>query len=81
VRAFVRSFVRSFARSLARSLVRWFVQQVFDEATHSYVGQFGTRGEGPGQLQNPNNIAVDDAVVYVTDGSNHRVCVSPRRRH
>lgn len=49
--------------------------KVFDEATHAYVGQFGARGDGPGQLQNPNNIAVDDSLVYVTDGSNHRICV------
>jgi 3-phytase len=49
---------------------------VFDQATSSFVRQFGSKGEGPGQLQNPNGVAVGAEHVFVTDGSNHRVCVS-----
>uniref|UniRef100_A0A1X7SNH5 6-bladed beta-propeller n=1 Tax=Amphimedon queenslandica TaxID=400682 RepID=A0A1X7SNH5_AMPQE len=43
-----------------------------------FVGQFGTEGSGPGQLNWPTGIAIDAAVtglVYVSERGNHRISV------
>jgi DNA-binding beta-propeller fold protein YncE len=54
--------------------------QVFDKATGAYVRHIGTRGEGNGQLQYPNSVAVDGPYVYVTEKGNHRVQARGRAR-
>ncbi|MEZ5286752.1 MAG: 6-bladed beta-propeller [Vicinamibacterales bacterium] len=47
----------------------------FDRAGR-FVGAFGTRGDGPGQLSGVHGIAVDrGGRIYVADRSNHRVQV------
>ena len=39
-----------------------------------FVTSFGRKGEGPGELNSPDGIAVDDCgVVYVCDSGNNRV--------
>ncbi|MDX6701703.1 MAG: hypothetical protein QOF26_1929 [Baekduia sp.] len=51
---------------------------VLDPATLALVGSVGTFGSGPGQLQNPYDVAVDShdpAQLYVADNQNHRVDV------
>lgn len=42
-----------------------------------FAGKFGTMGPGIGQLHHPQFIAVHKRTqnIYVTDSSNHRVCV------
>lgn len=52
--------------------------QVFDKTSGLYMRQFGTRGEGNGQLQYPNGVAVDGLYLYVTEKGNHRVQVRGR---
>lgn len=49
--------------------------QVFDKATGIVVRQFGSAGNGHGQLQSPDAVSVDGSLLYVTDNSNHRVQV------
>uniref|UniRef100_A0A1X7TMT9 SMP-30/Gluconolactonase/LRE-like region domain-containing protein n=1 Tax=Amphimedon queenslandica TaxID=400682 RepID=A0A1X7TMT9_AMPQE len=47
-------------------------------ADGKFVGQFGTYGSGPGQLEKPNNIAIDTAangLVYVSEWGNARISV------
>ena len=43
--------------------------------SYEYLRTFGTYGNGPGQLQYPHGVAVDEnrGRLYVTDNSNHRV--------
>ena len=43
--------------------------------SHEYLRTFGTYGNGPGQLQFPHGVAVDEnrGRLYVTDNANHRV--------
>jgi DNA-binding beta-propeller fold protein YncE len=51
---------------------------VLDPATLALRGGFGTFGTGPGQFQNPYDVAVDDhdpAQLYVADNLNNRVDV------
>lgn len=60
--------------------VRRCTLQVFDKNSGVYLRQFGSRGEGNGQLQYPNGVAVDGAHLYVTEKGNHRVQVR-RRSH
>jgi DNA-binding beta-propeller fold protein YncE len=39
-----------------------------------YLGEFGTRGNGPGQFQLPHNAVVDaQSLIYVSDRDNQRV--------
>ena len=39
-----------------------------------FLTSFGTRGAGPGQINNPCGIAVDkNGVVYVADSRNNRL--------
>ena len=47
-----------------------------------FVQSFGSQGKGDGQFELPQDVAVlpgsldqDDAIVFVTDNENHRVCV------
>lgn len=42
---------------------------------HVFVGSFGSKGSGPGQLEEPAGIAVNEAdgVVYVVDKGDDRV--------
>lgn len=46
--------------------------QVFDDQGF-YLDDFGVTGIGPGELNEPWGIAVDDQYVYVTDTWNHRL--------
>ena len=42
------------------------------------MGQFGTKGSGPGQLNCPMGITIDTAatgLVYVSEGGNNRISV------
>ena len=51
---------------------------VVDPATLAFVGAVGTFGTGPGQFQNPYDVAVDahdPAQLYVADNLNNRVDV------
>jgi DNA-binding beta-propeller fold protein YncE len=39
-----------------------------------YFGEFGTRGNGPGQFQLPHNVVVDaKGLIYITDRDNQRI--------
>jgi len=39
-----------------------------------YLGEFGTRGNGPGQFQLPHNVAVDaKGQIYISDRDNQRI--------
>ncbi len=39
-----------------------------------YLGEFGTRGNGPGQFQLPHNVVIDaKGLIYVSDRDNQRV--------
>lgn len=39
-----------------------------------YLGEFGSRGNGPGQFQLPHNVVVDaKGLIYVTDRDNQRI--------
>uniref|UniRef100_A0A1X7UW25 RING-type domain-containing protein n=2 Tax=Amphimedon queenslandica TaxID=400682 RepID=A0A1X7UW25_AMPQE len=43
-----------------------------------FVGQFGTKGSGPGQLNGPMGITIDTAasgLVYISEWGNHRISV------
>ena len=40
---------------------------VLDPATLAPIATLGSFGTGPGQFQNPYDVAVDDVSVYVTD--------------
>jgi hypothetical protein len=43
-------------------------------ATGKYLGEFGERGNGPGQFQLPHNLVIDAAGrIYVSDRENQRV--------
>ncbi|MBW8709272.1 MAG: 6-bladed beta-propeller, partial [Alphaproteobacteria bacterium] len=43
-------------------------------ATGKYLGEFGERGNGPGQFQLPHNLVVDgNGRIYVSDRENQRV--------
>lgn len=43
-------------------------------ADGSLLSQFGSRGTGPGQFKNPQDIAVDaDGSIWVADTNNHRI--------
>src|SRR3954469_2299221 len=49
---------------------------VLNPTTLAFVAQVGTRGTGPGQFQNPYDVAVDGAgQLYVGDNLNNRVDV------
>ncbi len=47
----------------------------FAKEVHKYEYSFGSKGSGPGQLENPAGIAVNDTThdVYVVDRGNNRV--------
>ena len=39
-----------------------------------YLGEFGTRGNGPGQFQLPHNVVIDaKGLIYVSDRDNQRI--------
>ena len=40
-----------------------------------FIGSFGTKGQGPGEYNSPDGIAVDNGVVYVCDQYNNRIQV------
>ena len=45
-------------------------------AEGEYLGQFGKKGNGNGELNGPSSISIDsDGVVYVTESDNHRISV------
>jgi hypothetical protein len=48
--------------------------QVFDMAGN-YQYEFGRFGNGPGEFSRPQSMVIDKGLVYVTDASNHRICV------
>lgn len=48
---------------------------VFDGDSGEYRLSFGERGEGPGQFNRPNGIAVFGDLVFVVERDNHRVQV------
>ena len=44
------------------------------DAEGTYLAEFGSRGDGPGQFNEPNGVAVDlRGHVFVTDTLHHRV--------
>lgn len=50
--------------------------RVFDVQTGEHLFDFGSRGEGPGQLNLPRDIAMGpDQRIYVVDGGNFRIQV------
>lgn len=50
--------------------------RVFDGATGKHLLDFGSRGDGPGELNLPRDIAVaPDGTLFVVDGGNFRVQV------
>lgn len=45
----------------------------------TYLGTLATQGSGPGQLYEPNDIAIGpDGLLYIADGFNHRIQVLTR---
>ncbi len=43
-------------------------------AEGKFIGQFGSRGNGPGQFQLPHNLVIDkNGLIYVSDRENRRV--------
>ncbi len=53
----------------------FFAAPAFAKEVHVYKSTFGTQGSGPGQLNGPTGIAVNDTTheVYVVDSANNRV--------
>jgi sugar lactone lactonase YvrE len=48
--------------------------QVFDNQGNQLFA-FGRFGNGPGEFSRPQSMLIDKGLVYVTDASNHRICV------
>jgi 3-phytase len=48
---------------------------VFDAATGEMINKFGTTGNGLGELNRPNGIAVTDNLAIVVERDNHRIQV------
>ncbi len=46
---------------------------VYDAATGKKMTSFGQGGNGPGELDRPNGIAVVDSVAFVVERDNHRI--------
>ena len=71
----------TFPRGIAVSDTHIFVSdtnnhriQIFDH-TGNYVSQFGSQGNGTGQLNGPAGIATNDTHLFVVDNGNGRVQV------
>ncbi len=48
---------------------------IYDGDTGQTLRRFGSKGDGPGQFNRPNGIAVQDRLLFVVERDNHRVQV------